>query len=52
MLNRSTRGTINCKFNRRIVFFLLAIAGMPLSTEWPLNFALSWIPIFIDHPLR
>ena len=51
MLNRSTRGTINCKFNRRIVLLLLFIAGVPLSTN-AAQFCLILDPYFYRSPIK
>ena len=51
MLNRSTRGTINCKFNRRIVLLLLAIAGLPLST-YADQFCVILDPYFYRSPIK
>jgi hypothetical protein len=51
MLNRSTRGTINCKFNRRIVLLLLVIAGVPLSTN-AAQFCVILDPYFYRSPIK
>jgi hypothetical protein len=51
MLNRSTRGKVNCKFNRRIVFFLLAFAGMPLALN-AAQFCLILDPYFYRSPVK
>ena len=51
MLNRSTRGTINCKFNHRIVLLLLFIAGVPLSTN-AAQFCLILDPYFYRSPIK
>ncbi len=51
MLNRSTRGTINCKFNRRIVLLLLIIAGLPLSTNAS-QFCVILDPYFYRSPIK
>jgi len=50
MLNRSTRGTINCKFNRRIVLFLVVVAGVPLSTSAS-QFCVILDPYFYRSPV-
>ena len=51
MLNRSTPGRINCKFNRRIVLLLLAVAGLPLST-YADQFCVILDPYFYRSPLK
>jgi hypothetical protein len=51
MLNRSTRGRINCKFNRRIVLVLLVIAGTPLSTN-ATQFCVILDPYFYRSPIK
>ncbi len=51
MLNRSTRGRINCKFNRRIVLLLLAVAGLPLST-YADQFCVILDPYFYRSPIK
>jgi hypothetical protein len=51
MLNRSTPGTINCKFNRRIVLLLLVIASVPLSTNAS-QYCVILDPYFYRSPVR
>jgi len=51
MLHRSTRRTINCKFNRRIVLLLLVIAVMPFSTN-AFQFCVILDPYFYRSPVK
>ena len=51
MLNRSTRGTINCKFNHRIVLLLLVIGWAPLSTN-AAQFYVILDPYFYRSPIK
>ena len=51
MLNRSTRGIINCKFNRRIVLLLLVIGRVPLSTN-AAQFCVILDPYFYRSPIK
>ena len=51
MLNRSTRGTINCKFNHRIVLLLLVIGWVPLSTN-AAQFYVILDPYFYRSPIK
>ena len=51
MLNRSTRGTINCKFNHRIVLLLLVIGWGPLSTN-AAQFYVILDPYFYRSPIK
>ena len=51
MLNRSTPGTINCKFNRQIVLLLLVIASVPLSTNAS-QYCVILDPYFYRSPIR
>jgi hypothetical protein len=51
MLNRSTRGTINCKFNRQIVLLLLVFAGTPRSTN-AAQFCVILDPYFYRSPVQ
>jgi hypothetical protein len=51
MLNRSTRGKINCKFNCRIVLVLLVIAGVPLSAN-AAQFCVILDPYFYRAPIK
>jgi hypothetical protein len=51
MQNRSTRRTINCKLNRRIVLLLMVIAGVPLSTN-AAQFCVILDPYFYRSPIK
>ena len=51
MLNRSTRGTINCKFNHRIVLLLLVFGWGPLSTN-AAQFYVILDPYFYRSPIK
>jgi hypothetical protein len=51
MLNRSTRGKINCKSNHRILALWLLLTALPLSTNAD-QFCLILDPYFYRSPVR